>query len=64
MPEKLYLCIMEKITNSLMEKFLNGEHVILLKYGLFNGTWSDMAIETKGMYAYFNKLLHYVVKNV
>ena len=31
---------------NLLNRFMNGEHVIRIKDGLFNGIWSDMAIET------------------
>ena len=40
---------MEKLPDCLINKFLNGEHVVHIKEGLFNGIWSDMAIETTYM---------------
>ena len=45
----VYLRTMEKLPNGLFDKFMNGEHVIHLRDGLFNGIWSDMAIETTYM---------------
>ena len=45
----VYLRTMEKLPNSLMDKFIRGEHVVYLKDGLFNGVWSDMAIESTYM---------------
>ena len=45
----IYLRSMLRIPNDLLEKFMNGEHVIRLKGGLFNGIWSDMAIESTYM---------------
>ena len=45
----VYLRSMEKMPSKLLQKFINGEHVIRLKDGLFNGIWSDMAIETTYM---------------
>ena len=45
----VYLMSMEKLPGSLMTRFLDGEHVVRVKDGLFNGIWSDMAIETTYM---------------
>ena len=42
----IYLRSMEKMPNTLLKKFMNGEHVILLKDGLFKGIWRDMADKT------------------
>ena len=36
---------------------MNGEHVIRIKDGLFNGIWSDMAIETTYMKVGKGKLI-------
>ena len=41
----IYLRSMEKMPNTLLKRFMNGEHVIRLKDGLFNGIWSEMAIK-------------------
>lgn len=40
---------MEKLPNSLLNKLMNGEHVVHLMYLLSNEIWSDMAIETTYM---------------
>ena len=40
---------MEKMPHNLLKKFMNGEHIIRIKEGLFNGIWSDMAIESTYM---------------
>ena len=40
---------MEELPDCFINKFLNGEHVVHLKEGLFNSIWSDMAIETNYM---------------
>ena len=45
----VYLRTIEKLLNSFLDKFMNGEHVTHLKDGLFNGIWSDMSIETTYM---------------
>ena len=45
----VYLRAMEKLPNSLLYKFMNGEHVVHLKDGLPIGIWSDMGIETTYM---------------
>ena len=36
---------MEKLPEYLVKKFMNGEHVVRIQNGLFNGILSDMAIE-------------------
>ncbi|MEM7297990.1 MAG: hypothetical protein AAF391_06960, partial [Bacteroidota bacterium] len=41
----VYLRMMEKLPRDVLAKFENGEHVIRLKEGLWNGIWSDMGIE-------------------
>ena len=41
----VYLRSIEKTPTNLLNRFMNGEHVIRIKDGLFNGIWSDMAIE-------------------
>ena len=33
----VYLCTMEKLPNCLHEKFMNGEHIVRLRDGDFNG---------------------------
>ena len=45
----VYLRTMEKLPNSLLDKFMYGKHAVHLKDRLFNGIWSDMAIETTYM---------------
>ena len=45
----VYLKTMEKLPNSLLNKLMNGEHVVHLIYLLSNEIWSDMAIETTYM---------------
>jgi len=44
-----YLRTMEKLPQEVAYHFLKAEHVIHLKRGIFNGIWSDMAIETTYM---------------
>lgn len=41
----VYLRMMESLPSSLVNKFMQGEHIVHLKDGYFNGLWSDMAIE-------------------
>ena len=36
-----YLKTMERQPNSLLDKFTDGEHLVHLKDGLFNGIWHD-----------------------
>ena len=40
-----YLRSMQDMDDDVQQHFLNGEHVIHLSDGVFNGIWSDMAIE-------------------
>jgi hypothetical protein len=40
---------MEGILDEVLSSFLNGEHVMRHKSGLWNGMWSDMFIETTFM---------------
>ena len=42
----VYMRTMEKLPECLVKKFMNGEHVVRIQNGLFNGIWSDMAIES------------------
>ena len=42
---------------NLLNRFMNGEHVIRIKDGLFNGIWSDMAIEPTYMKVGKGKLI-------
>ena len=41
-----YVRTMERLTNSLLDPFMEGEHVIHLNKGMWNGIWTDMGIET------------------
>ena len=41
----VYLRTIEKLPNCLHEKFMNGEHIVRLRDGDFNGIWTDMGIE-------------------
>ena len=45
----VYLRSIEKMPTNLLNRFMNREHVIRIKDRLFNGIWSDMAIETTYM---------------
>ena len=45
----VYLRSMESLPKTIFDKFMNGEHVVRLQDGLFNGIWSDMAIESTYM---------------
>ena len=45
----LYLQRMERLPSEPLRRFRNGEHVIHLREGLWNGIWSDMGIETTYM---------------
>ena len=38
--------MLESLPVSLMNKFMNGEHVVHLQKGLWNGIWSDMSIQS------------------
>ena len=53
----VYLRSIEKMPTNLLNRFMNGEHVIRIKDGLFNGIWSDMAIETTYMKVGKGKLI-------
>ena len=35
-----------KLTGDILNKFMQGEHVMRHQNGLWNGIWSDMMIET------------------
>lgn len=41
-----YLRSMESMPDSVKKHFLQGEHVVHLSEGIYNGIWSDMAIES------------------
>ena len=45
----VYMRSMEKMPIDLLNRFMNGEHVIRLRDGSFNGIWSGMTIETTYM---------------
>ena len=45
----IYLRTIEHLSDTLLEKFLVGEHVIHLQKGFWNGVWSNMAIESTYM---------------
>ena len=53
----VYLRSMEKMSTNLLNRFMNGEHVTLIKDGLFNRIWSDMAIEITYMKVGKGKLI-------
>ena len=53
----IYLRSIEKMPSNLLNRFMNGEHVIRTKDGLFNGIWSDIAIETTYMKVGKGKLI-------
>ena len=44
-----YLRSMERLSGNVLQKFMAGEHVLRHQAGIFNGIWSDMAIETTYM---------------
>lgn len=44
-----YLCSMEKLPEDLVARFLNGEHVMRNKAGLWNWIWLHMFIESTFM---------------
>lgn len=44
-----YLYMMERLPKSVLDSFMQGEHAIHLRAGLWNGIWSDMGIETTWM---------------
>ena len=39
-----YLCSMEEMPCEVRKYFMDGEHTVHHKTGLFNGIWTDMAI--------------------
>ena len=41
-----YLRTMEDLPDGIRAQFINGQHTMHHNAGLFNGIWSDMAIET------------------
>ena len=47
--DTVYIRTMEKLPDSLMNKFMKKQHVVHLQEGVFNGIWSDMAIESTYM---------------
>ena len=53
----VYSRSMEKMPTNLLNRFMNGEHVIQIKDGLFKGIWRDMAIETTCMKVRKGKLI-------
>ena len=44
-----YLCSMEEMPSEVFKYFMNGEHTVQHRTGLFTGIWTDMAIETTFM---------------
>ena len=46
---RYYLREMEAMPEVVRQHFVNGEHTMHHNAGLFNGIWSDMAIETTFM---------------
>ena len=44
-----YLCFMEEMPCEVRKYFMDGEHTVHHKTGLFNGLWTDMGIETTFM---------------
>ena len=44
-----YIQSMQAVPDDVIKKFVNGEHTMHHEAGLFNGIWSDMAIETTYM---------------
>ena len=44
-----YTRIMEQLPESILNHFKRGHHTVHLKDGLFNGIWTDMAIECTWM---------------
>ena len=44
-----YLCSMEEMPCEVCKHFMNGKHTVHHRTGLFNGIWTDMAIETTFM---------------
>ena len=68
-----YLRIMERMPITVQEAFMKGQHAIHLRDGIWNGIWSDMAIETTWMKKghgpgkllalkeFFNKMLTFII---
>lgn len=44
-----YLITMSKLPPNILDKFLQGEHILCHKQGIWNGIWSHMIIETTFM---------------
>ena len=44
-----YIRMMKKLPMKAFDSFLEGQHVLHLTDGIFNGIWSDMGIETTYM---------------
>ena len=44
-----YLRMMEKLPHHLMNQFMEGHHIVRLQDGLWNGIWTDNAIESTYM---------------
>ena len=44
-----YLRSMERLSGKVLIQFMDGQHVMRHQHGLFNGIWSDMAIESTYM---------------
>ena len=40
---------MKRFPNTILRPFLEGEHVLHLRNGLWNGIWADMSIEATYM---------------
>ena len=45
----VYIRMMENLPDSVLNKFMKGQHVVHLQHGIWNGIWSDMAIESTYM---------------
>ena len=45
----VYIRMMENLPDSVLNKFMKGQHVVHLQDGFWNGIWSDMAIESTCM---------------
>ena len=45
----VYIRMMENLPDSVLNKFMKGQHVVHLQDGFWNGIWSDMAIESTYM---------------
>ena len=44
-----YVRMMEKLSPSLLDRFMKGKHIIDLRKGYWNGIWSDMGIKSTYM---------------